>query len=309
MLEDRYTPTPWAASLEPWHADQDRTLGAVHRLEAALATAAPGREAAWWAQVLSTLAVLKVATTAEQVTVTSEAPMIDTSDQTISQTITNQQVIDLPRDSRDIYQFLYLNPNITQADSAGEFKFLGFQSYGANFTIDGQRSTNTIFGSPTSSEPSLEGVGELNVLSNDFSAEYAGIANIRITTKRGENQFHGSAFYNNKNSSLAALQVQDKIGILDSQGSLYPYPYPYFNYNDIGGSLGGPIKGLKKTWFFTAYERNYTRAAVPFTDSRLPHPTFWTGDFSLLTPTPAELPDVPAGVSLSPAEVANDTYL
>ena len=259
--------------------------------------------------VVSANAVLKVATTAEQVTVTSEAPMIDTSDQTISQTITNQQVIDLPRDSRDIYQFLYLNPNITQADSAGEFKFLGFQSYGANFTIDGQRSTNTIFGSPTSSEPSLEGVGELNVLSNDFSAEYAGIANIRITTKRGENQFHGSAFYNNKNSSLAALQVQDKIGILDSQGSLYPYPYPYFNYNDIGGSLGGPIKGLKKTWFFTAYERNYTRAAVPFTDSRLPHPTFWTGDFSLLTPTPAELPDVPAGVSLSPAEVANDTYL
>src|SRR5207253_142536 len=88
----------------------------------------------------------------------------------------------------------YLNPNITQGVSDGEFKFLGFQSYGANFTIDGQRSTNTIFGSPTSSQPSLEAIGELNVLSNDFSAEYAGIANVRLTTKRGENAFTAQFF-------------------------------------------------------------------------------------------------------------------
>src|SRR5207253_6313541 len=122
--------------------------------------------------------------------------------------------IDLPRDSRDVYQFLFLNPNVTQGVDAGEFKFIRLQSYGANFTIDGQRSTSTVFGSPTSSEPSLEAVGELNVLSNDFSAEYAGIANIRITTKRGESQFHGSAFYNNKNSALAGLHMQDKQGNL-----------------------------------------------------------------------------------------------
>src|SRR5207249_3968997 len=127
--------------------------------------------------VVSANAVLKVASATEQVTVTSEAPLIDTSDQTISNTITSTAVIDLPRDSRDVYQFLYLNPNITQGVDAGEFKFLGFQSYGANFSLDGQRATNTIFGSPTTSEPSLEAVSEVNVLSNDFSAEYAGIAN------------------------------------------------------------------------------------------------------------------------------------
>jgi hypothetical protein len=145
------------------------------------------------------------------VVVTTEAPVINVSDQTISNTINSTAIIDLPRDSRDVYQFLYLNPNITQGVDAGEFKFLGFQSYGANFTIDGQRATNTIFGSPTTSEPSLEAVSEVNVMSNDFSAEYAGIANIRITTKRGENQLHGSIFYNNKNSALAAWQTQDII--------------------------------------------------------------------------------------------------
>ena len=160
-------------------------------------------------------AVLKISAAQESVVVSMEAPAINTEDQTISTAISNQEIIDLPRDSRDVYSFLYLNPNITQGVEDGEFKFLGFQSYGANFTIDGQRSTNTIFGSPTTSEPSLEAVGELNVLATDFSAEYAGIGNIRITTKRGESQFHGSAFYNNKNSALAALQIQDKQGMAD----------------------------------------------------------------------------------------------
>ena len=265
---------------------------------------------------VSANATLKVAGTQEAVAVTAEAPTINTEDQTISDTISHREVIDLPRDSRDIYQFLFLNPNITQGVDGSEFKFLGFQSYGANFTIDGQRSTNTIFGSPTTSEPSLEAVSELNVLSNDFSAEYAGIANIRITTKRGDSQFHGSAFYNNKNSALAAWQIQDLQGKRDFTPNSFvsKFPTPYFNFNDIGGSLGGPIPGLKKTWFFMAYERNYSRAPVSFSSNTLPHPSLWVGDFSpLIDPTAANpaayLPDVPAGVTLTPAEVAANTYL
>src|ERR1041385_7449146 len=81
-------------------------------------------------------AVMKVASASETVDVTTEAPTINTADQTISDTITSREVLNLPRDSRDIYSFLYLNPNITQASDDGLFKFLGFQSYGANFTID-----------------------------------------------------------------------------------------------------------------------------------------------------------------------------
>lgn len=264
-------------------------------------------------------AVLKVATSQQAIEVTAEAPIIDSSDQTISTTITNREVIDLPRDSRNVYDFLYLNPNITQADSEGELKFLGFQSYGASFTLDGQRSTNTVFGSHSTSQPSLEAVSEVNVLSNDFSAEYAGIANVRITTKRGQNQFHGSAFYNNKNSALAALQIQDEQGIRNFVPTQFAskYPTPYFNFNDIGASLGGPIPGLKKTWFFMAYERNFVREPVNISSSKLPHPAFWTGDFSPLvvpsainefTTDPSLLPDVPAGVTLTPAETAADTY-
>ena len=66
--------------------------------------------------------------------------------------------------------------------------------------------------------------------------------------------------YNNKNSALAAWKLDD----LNAKANFVPnatqstYPNPYFNMTDVGGSIGGPIPGLKKTWFFAAYERDWT---------------------------------------------------
>jgi hypothetical protein len=239
---------------------------------------------------------LRVSGGGEKIEVSAEAVTINTENPTISDTIGHQSVIDLPRDTRDIYSFLYLNPNITGADEPGDFKFIGGQSYGGSFSVDGQRSNGGIFGSQTDSKPSLEAVDELNVLSNSFSAEYAGTANIRITTKRGQNQFHGSAFYNNANSALAALSLQDQNA---SNGS------PYFNINDLGGAIGGPIKGLKNTWFFAAYERDYNVSPVNIQSTTVPHPSLWTGNFSLMPD--ADKPDVPAGTVLTAQEMATDT--
>ena len=170
------------------------------------------------------------------VQISSEASTIDTEDATISETIGSRAIIELPRDSRDIYSFLYINPNISQGSEPGTFKFTGAQSYGASFSVDGQRSNGGIFGDATASKPDLEAVGELNVLSNGFSAEYAGIANIRVTTKRGGADYHGSLFYNNKNSALAAWTLAD----LSAKSSFAPtafqshYPNPFFNITDVG---------------------------------------------------------------------------
>ena len=272
-------------------------------------------------------AVLKVSATQETVVVSLEAPAINTENQTISQTLDNQQIIELPRDSRNVYTFLYLNPNITQGASDGEFKFIGAQSYGASFSLDGQRSNGGIFGEPTASQPSLEAVGEINVLSSDFSSEYAGVANIRVTTKRGGADYHGSAFYNNSNSALAAWTLDDKIGKANFAPTSFQssYPNPYFNLNDIGGSLGGRIPLVKKTWFFAAYERNYSVAPVKISSSTIPHPSLYTGDFSGLTdvvipPDPVNCPAgaittakplVPASIAstLTSQETATDTEM
>ncbi len=269
--------------------------------------------------VVTANAVLKVAGKSETMEVTAVVPIINSDNQTISDTITSQAVIDLPRDSRDIYSFLYLNPNITQAGTDGSFKFLGAQSYGANFSLDGQRSNGGIFGEPTSSQPSLEAVGDINVLSNDFSAEYAGVANIRVTTKRGGNGYHGSLFYNNKNSALAAYTLQDKIGREEFVTSPLQskYPNPYFNLTDIGASVSGPIPGLGKTWFFADYERNWNVAPVNVQSSKVPHPSVTAGDFSQIIDTDTDPPHTPDDLKprvpsstlamMTPEEVANDT--
>ena len=260
---------------------------------------------------VSANAVLKVSAASESVEVTADAPLVDADDQTISDTITSRAVIELPRDSRDVYSFLYLNPNITQSGTDGSFKFLGAQSYGASFSLDGQRSNGGIFGEPTASQPSLEAVGDINVLSNDFSAEYAGIANVRVTTKRGGAGYHGSAFYNNKNSALAAWTVQDLTGKANFAPTPFQstYPNPYFNFNDIGGSIGGPIPGLKKTWFFAAYERNWAVQPLIVQSNTLPHPSMWGGDFSQVDDSIK--PTVPNDVllSMTPQEIASDTVL
>ena len=270
-------------------------------------------------------AVLKVSAAQESVVVSMEAPAINTEDQTISQTLNNQAIVELPRDSRNVYTFLYLNPNVTQADADGNFKFIGAQSYGASFSLDGQRSNGGIFGVPTASQPSLEGVGEINLLTSDFSAEYAGIANVRVTTKRGGADYHGSAFYNNKNSALAAWTLDDLNGkaMFSPTAFQSSYPNPYFNFNDIGGSVGGPIPRLKKTWFFAAYERNYAVSPTKISSTTIPHPSLYTGDFSGLTDTPdtrtkcvpgaviSAKPVVvlPAGVTLTQQEITTDTEM
>jgi Carboxypeptidase regulatory-like domain/TonB dependent receptor len=255
--------------------------------------------------VVSANAVLHVSTTSS-IAVSSDAQIIDTEDPTLSETLNSRAIVDLPRDSRDIYSFLYINPNITQSDEPGDFKFIGAQSYGASFSVDGQRSNGGIFGQATQSQPSLEAVGDLNVLSNTFSAEYAGVANIRVTTKRGGSQFHGSIFYNNKNSALSAWTLADKDTLANFAPTIFQptFKKPFFNITDVGGSIGGPIPKLKNTWFFMAYEHNATIEPSSASSTTLPHPTLLAGDFSLMDDSTK--PEVGSSV-LTASEIANDT--
>ena len=78
-------------------------------------------------QVVSGVAVradarLEVAKSSESVTVTTEAAAVQTDSPTITGTLSNRELVELPRDSRDIYNFLYLNPNITERGRRREFQ-------------------------------------------------------------------------------------------------------------------------------------------------------------------------------------------
>ncbi|MGH9767043.1 MAG: carboxypeptidase regulatory-like domain-containing protein [Blastocatellia bacterium] len=252
---------------------------------------------------------LQTGGTTETVEVVANTP-INLETPTVSGQLTSREIIELPRDNRDIYSFLYLNPNITQGAADGAFKFIGAQSYGASFSLDGQRSNGGIFGEPTSSQPSFETIGELVVLSNNFSAEYAGIANIRVTTKRGGKDYTGSLFYNNKNSALAAWPIGDKQGeaTFTPTPALSKFPTPYFNLNETGGSFGGPVPfGKEKTFFLASYERRWNASPVRFRSTTLPHASLYAGDFTKVNDSIK--PVVPAGITLTQAEIDANTIL
>ena len=247
-------------------------------------------------------------TSAEAVTVTSEAGLIQTENQTISNTLNSQQIVDLPRDSRDIYNFLYLTPNITYNPDDG-FKFIGAQSWGANFALDGQRATGAGFGQAIGGQPSLETIGEITVLSNSFNAEYAGISNIRVTTKRGGDTYHGSLFYDNRNSALAAWSINDKI----AKATFAPtFASPTFyrantNFTETGGSFGGPlpIGKKKRTFFMGAYERRWDVGPLRFRNTTVAHESVLTGDFTKISDS--RKPVVPSSITLTPEEIASNT--
>jgi hypothetical protein len=253
------------------------------------------------------------AQTENVIVVGGEAGVIEKDQPVISSTLDNRQLNEVPRDSREILEFLYLNPDITQGPGGdGTFKFIGAQSYGASFSLDGQRTNGGIFGEPTSSQPSLETIGELIVLSKNFSAEYSGIANVRIETKRGGAEYHGSLFYNNKNSALAAWTTQDKIDKANflPTAAIQSFPTPYFNLNETGGSFGGPVPFSRKhTFFLLSYERRWDFAPVRVRATNIPTSLILGGDFTALNAT--SRPVVPASVVplLTAGELAGNTIL
>ncbi len=250
--------------------------------------------------------VMHVSQTATTVNVSESAALINTQNQTLNETLGSTAINQLPRDSRDVYQFLYINPNIQSSDEPGDFKFIGGQSYGATFSVDGQAANGGIFGQNTQSQPSLLAVGSLNVLSSGYSAQYAGVANIRITTKAGTDHYHGAAEYDNRNSALAAWADADKL----SKQSFEPTPFiptfrrPQSNSNVAAFSLGGPVPKVKKTFFFAAYEAQWNISPSEVSGNT-PHPTMLAGNFSLIDN--ADKPSVPSNIILTPGEIATDT--
>ena len=84
------------------------------------------------------------------------------------------------------------------------------------------------------------------------------------------------------------------------------YPTPYFNINDLGGSIGGPVKGLRRTWFFAAYERDYDVSPVNISVHKT-SPSVALDRRFFRDWHDADKPDVPAGVVLTPQEIADDT--
>ena len=196
---------------------------------------------------------LKVAALGEVITVTTEAPTVETTRTEISNVINTQQIQNLPVSGRLFTDFALLTPGVaTGRTSLGttftefeitQISFGGMRSFSNIITVDGADFINSNTGVQRATPPQ-ESVSEFRVVNNSFGSEYGralgGIVN--VVTKSGTNELHGSIYDYLQNSAV------------DSRSLLQPKPAPFpLRQNQFGGTLGGPIR-KDKTFFFMNYE-------------------------------------------------------
>jgi outer membrane receptor protein involved in Fe transport len=196
---------------------------------------------------------LKVAAVKEEVMVSTEAPVVETTRSEMSQVIDTQQITQLPISSRLFTDFALLTPSVATSRTAlgttftefevTQISFGGMRSFSNEITVDGADFVNTITGVQRAT-PGQDAVQEFRVVNNSFGAEYGralgGIVN--IVTKSGTNDLHGSVYDYLQNNAT------------DARSLLQPSPLPdVIRENQFGGTLGGPIV-KNKTFFYMNYE-------------------------------------------------------
>ena len=208
----------------------------------------------------------------EVVTVAGESRNnITLESQAIVRGLDEQQLHDLPRNSRDIQSFLLLNPNVV--GGADDIQFLGAKTYGVSYIQDGQASTNAIFGTIGNSAPGLDAISEITVLSNSYSAEYGGLAGVVVTTKRGFSTYRGTSFYDFNSDSLNALTYNQTLS-----GVQRGDPLSDTHEQRWGGSIGGPLAG-SKMFFYANYEGSNNKSIFGGGRATVPTEAMRNGDF------------------------------
>jgi hypothetical protein len=215
---------------------------------------------------------LEVGGVNETVTVAADAlNNITLESQAIARGLDEQQLHDLPRNSRDIQSFLLLNPNVV--GGADDLQFLGAKTYGVSYIQDGQASTNAIFGTIGNSAPGLDAISEMTVLSNSYSAEYGGLAGVVVTTKRGASTYRGTTFYDFNSDALNALTYNQTLS-----GVQRGDPNSETHEHRWGGSLGGPLFA-RKLFFYANYEGSNNKAIFGGGRATVPTAAMRNGDF------------------------------
>jgi hypothetical protein len=212
-------------------------------------------------------AKLQVGALNEVVEVAAGAPLVQTEEGRLANTITTREVADLPLNGRQVYQLVTEEPGVTATNapvissvpsptSSVTFNY-GFIANGStprgnNFVLDGTSNNNEWLGGTPLIYPSLDAIQEVQVQTLNFSAEYGrnNGAIVNIITKSGTNDFHGSLFYNGRNTSLDARNFFDDI----EKAPLH--------LNQFGFAFGGPIQ-KDKTFFFMDYEGSRLKDSLP----------------------------------------------
>jgi hypothetical protein len=219
---------------------------------------------------------MKLASTSETIEVKADQQNVNTSNDEVGQTIGKIQMQNLPVADRSPLGFLQTQAGINNA--AGSTTVNGQRSSYVNVTVDGINvQDNFIRANDVDFLPNLlllDQVAEVSVTtSNASSAAYGGSAQIAFVTPSGGNKFHGQAYWQNRNDAFAAN------GFFSNQAGV---KLPFLNQNQMGGSIGGPIK-KNKLFFYANYEALRLRQQAAATTTILTD-SARNGIFSYVTP-------------------------
>jgi hypothetical protein len=197
--------------------------------------------------------MLEAGAVTETVTITSDAPLLNSETSSVGQVVDNKTVVTLPLNGRNYTQLAVLMPGATPQQSSRTsdgFVLNGQRAFQNTFRIDGIDNNNYILGVSTGSSqalrPSVDAIQEFKVESANFSAEYGNSAGgiITLAIKSGTNEIHGSAFEFLRNDKLDANDFfANKAGL----------KRPPLRYNQFGGTIGGPV-WRNHTFFFGSYQ-------------------------------------------------------
>src|ERR1043165_8448081 len=195
----------------------------------------------------------------------ADAPIIDTKRTVVGATLAARDTELLPINTRSVLDLLFTLPGVTEEplstrdlaedrnvahantpEEAGTFSLAGAPAYSNNLTIDGL-DNNDDRAARERFQPSLEAVAEVQVITNQFSAEYgrASGGRVNLRTRSGSKEFHARLFYFFADEALNANTFRNNsLGL----------PRLPLQEHVAGFTVGGPLKPLKETVFFASYE-------------------------------------------------------
>src|SRR6266850_1135569 len=224
---------------------------------------------------------LEVGQIAEEVTVQSQAPLLNPTDSSLGQVISNRSIVELPLNGRNYLQLGILVSGLAPAlkgrwgDNTAAFAANGLRYTMNNYLLDGVDNNSQILnlqsGGAEITRPSIDAIQEFKLQTSNFSAEFGRSAGavVNVITKSGGNSFHGTAYEFHRNAVL------DAKNFFDSPAR----PIPSFIQNQFGGTLGGPVV-KNKTFFFGSWEQFQQRKGLTYLSS-VPTEAQRAGDFGM----------------------------
>ena len=238
---------------------------------------------------------LAVGQISDSVTVEASAAQINTESATVGKTIEQAQIQNLTLNGRNPLFAVLLRPGVRGGAlsgfsfglSSGGFTINGGRSQDSLITVDGAVAIRTRANGNSIGTADADTVQEVQILAANYSAEYgrSGNGQIRMVTRSGQRDFHGSAYEFFRNSQL------DANSWTRNRAASTAFTAP-FRFNQFGYNLSGPVmipgvfnKNREKLFFLWAQEWVKYRQDVNNGGQRVPSLAMRNGDFSELLGT------------------------